>query len=444
MNILKLSWKNILAKPLNSMMSVLLFGLSVGLITFLTLFNDQFKKGLDNNLAGIDLVIGAKGSPLQLILNSMYHIDAPTGNIPIGEAAPFLNPKHPLLSAAVPLSLGDSYGAFRIAGTAPSIFQLYSAKQVEGDIFKNDFDIVAGSAVAQKLHLHVGYEFYSTHGLEDNPDLAHDHGTPFVVKGILQPTGTVLDQLLLTTPQTVWKVHEHDTTSTNADDATHGEHANKDQGHEHSSNSFIPIDSFTAQVLTDSIISALRAQPEKEITSILVKFKTRTNIQSLNLLRNINANTGLMAASPAMEINRLYAMMGSGTEALQYMAILIAIVAAISIFISLYTSLKERRYEMALLRVGGAGPGKLFLMIISEGMWIAILGLGLGLIAGHFGMNMAGTLLEKGYKYQFTGLLWVPEEMWIIGGALFVGLLAAVLPAIQGSKTDLHRTLAEG
>jgi putative ABC transport system permease protein len=151
-----------------------------------------------------------------------------------------------------------------------------------------------------------------------------------------------------------------------------------------------------------------------------------------------------MAASPALEINRLYSMMGSGTEALQYIAILIAIVAAISIFISLYTSLKERRYEMALLRVGGAGPGKLFLMIISEGMWIAILGLLLGLAAGHLGMNLAGSILEKGYKYQFTGWLWIPEEVWIIAGALLVGLLAALLPALQGSRTDLHRTLAEG
>ena len=137
-------------------------------------------------------------------------------------------------------------------------------------------------------------------------------------------------------------------------------------------------------------------------------------------------------------------MMGSGTEALQYIAILIAIVAAISIFISLYTSLKERRYEMALLRVGGAGPGKLFQMIIAEGLWISILGLIIGLLAGHLGMELAGSILEEGYKYRFTGMLWIPQEWWIIGGALFVGLLAAVLPAIQGSRTDLHRTLAEG
>jgi len=445
MNILTLSWKNILAKPLNSLMSVLLFALSIGLITFLTLFNHQFKKGLENNLAGVDLVIGAKGSPLQLILSSMYHIDAPTGNIPIGDAAPFLNPKHPLLSGAIPLSLGDSYGAFRIVGTTPSIFSFYGASEVEGTIYKDDFDVVVGAGVADKLHLHVGDDFYSTHGLDDNPDLAHDHGKPFVIKGILQPTGTVLDQLILTTPQTVWKVHEHDSTTNGeaADDHSGHQHGAHDD-HQHKSMPVVLIDADEAQVLTDSIINVLRAQPEREITSLLVKFKTRTNIQSLNMLRNINVNTGLMAASPALEINRLYSMMGSGTDALQYIALLIAIVAAISIFISLYASLKERRYEMALLRVSGAGPGKLFRMIIAEGLWIAILGLIIGLITGHLGMNLAGSILEQGYKYQFTGFLWVPEELWIITGALLIGLLAAVLPAIQGSRTNLHRTLAEG
>ena len=433
-----------MAKPLNTLMSVLLFALSVGLITFLVLFNHQLKKGLENNLAGIDLVIGAKGSPLQLILNSMYHIDAPTGNMPIKEVAPFLNPKHTLVAAAVPLSLGDSYGAYRIVGAPPSIFRFYGCTHVEGNTYQKDFDVVIGSVVAKKLHMHVGDEFYSTHGLEENPDLAHDHGAPFVVTGILQPTGTVLDQLILCTPQTVWKVHEHDSTSTKTDTDGHVGHDHHEKEHHHSSLPVIRIDTTATQVLTDTILAQLKSQPDKEITSILVKFKSRTNIQSLNLLRNINVNTGVMAASPALEINRLYAMMGSGTDALRYIALLIAAVAAISIFISLYTSLKERRYEMALLRVGGAGPGKLFLMIITEGLWIAILGLLLGLAIGHIGMNLAGDVLEKGYKYQFTGWMWVKEEYWIMAGAIIVGFLAAVLPAIQGSRTDLHRTLAEG
>src|SRR5688500_15298914 len=210
MKILTLSWKNILAKPLNTLLSVLLFALSIGLITFLLLFNHHFKKGLDNNLAGIDLVIGAKGSPLQLILNSMYHIDAPTGNISIQEAGPFLNPAHPLITEAVPLSLGDSYGAYRIVGAPQSILTLYGASQIDGTLYKEDYEVLVGQTAAEKLNLKIGDEFFSTHGLEDNPDLAHDHGAPFVVKGILHSTGTVLDQLLLCTPMTIWKVHEHD------------------------------------------------------------------------------------------------------------------------------------------------------------------------------------------------------------------------------------------
>ena len=430
------------------MMSVLLFALSIGLITFLTLLNDQLKKGLDNNLAGIDLVLGAKGSPLQLILNSMYHIDAPTGNIALEEANPFLNPKHPLLSLAVPLSLGDSYGAYRIVGAPQNILTLYGATQLEGALYKEDFEVLVGASVADKLHLHVDDTFFSTHGLDDNPDLAHDHGAPFRVVGILSATGTVLDQLILCTPQTVWKVHEH------VEDAAESDHGHAEEGHDghdhsteqhlHTSKPIIPIDSVELQQLSNVVIDSLRAQPEKEITSILIKFRSRTNFQALTLLRNINLNTGLMAASPAIEINRLYAMMGSGTEALRYVAILIAIVAAISIFISLYTSLKERRYEMALMRVGGAGPGMLFRMIIGEGLWITVLGLMLGIISGHVGMELAGSILERGYKYQFTGFTWVYEEWMIILGALIVGLCAAVIPAIQGSRTDIHRTLAQG
>ena len=440
MNIFSLSRKNILANPLTTLMSVLLFALSIGLITFITLFNHQLKKGLENNLASIDMVIGAKGSPLQLILSSMYHIDAPTGNIPLEESLPFLNPAHPLIATAVPLCLGDSYGAYRIAGTPPSILTLYGAAQLEGRLYHEDFEVLAGATVASKLGLHTGSTFYSTHGLQDNPDLAHDHGAPFIVEGILKPTGTILDQLILCTPATVWKVHEHDST-TETTPHTGGAHDHSETGHEHAST--IRLDTGEIAVISDTVLSSLRHAPDKEITSILIRLKNKTSIQSLNFLRNINANTGLMAASPAMELNRLYAMMGNGTEAFSALAILIGIVAAISMFISLYTSLRQRRYEMALMRVAGAGPGKLFQMIIAEGFWIAFLGWMLGMAAGHLGMQWAGDVLERTYRYPFTGWIWVDAEAWIGIGAFVIGILAAVVPAIQGARTNLHQTLAE-
>lgn len=473
MNIWKLSWKNLWAKPLHNLMSVLLIALSTALLVFILLFNHQFNKGLTNNLAGVDLILGAKGSPLQLVLNSMYHIDAPTGNIPLEAAGPFLNPGHPLLAKAVPLSLGDSYGAFRIVGTTPSILPFYGVKSIDGELFEKDFEVVAGSRAAEKMHLHIGDTFFSTHGLEDNPDLAHDHGAPFVVKGILAPSGTVLDQLFLCTPATVWKVHEHealpDSTSVDSlpvqdgahnheeehdhDDAHHqgdndehgGEHDHAhDHKHVHSKPVYKSVDTVKCQQLTDTIVSHLRASGDKEITSILLQFKNRTSLQSLNLLRNINVNTDMMAASPAIEINRLYSMLGSGTKALQYMAYLIALVGAISVFISLFTSLNDRKYEMAIMRVSGATPGKLLTMILGEGLWIAILGCVIGLILGHGAMTLAGKVLEEGYRYPFTGMIWLREEYFIVIGTLLIGIIAACIPAFRGSKINIHSVLAKG
>ncbi|MFT5385969.1 MAG: putative ABC transport system permease protein, partial [Saprospiraceae bacterium] len=125
MNIFKLSWKNLTSKPLAMLLSLVLFALGVGLISLLLLINKQLEDKFQKNLAGIDLVVGAKGSPLQLILNSMYHVDAPTGNITIGEAKAFLREGHPLIKIAVPLSVGDSYESYRIIGTNHKILELY-------------------------------------------------------------------------------------------------------------------------------------------------------------------------------------------------------------------------------------------------------------------------------------------------------------------------------
>ena len=128
MSLIKLAWRNIITNPLDVLLSLILFSLGIGLISFLILLNTQIKEKFDRNLAGIDMVVGAKGSPLQMILCNMYHIDNPTGNISVKEAKPFLNPKHPLIEKAIPLSLGDSYKSFRIVGTDYSMLDLYNGE----------------------------------------------------------------------------------------------------------------------------------------------------------------------------------------------------------------------------------------------------------------------------------------------------------------------------
>ena len=168
MNLLTLSWKNLTFRPLSMLLSVILFALGVGLISLLLLLEDQLEKNFEKNLAGIDLVIGAKGSPLQLILSSMYHIDAPTGNISLKEARPFLNPAHPLIETAIPLALGDSYRGYRIVGSSTEILELYGAKLSTGEPWKYNFDVVLGSAVSESLGIGLNGEFKSSHGfIED-------------------------------------------------------------------------------------------------------------------------------------------------------------------------------------------------------------------------------------------------------------------------------------
>ena len=159
MNILHLSWKNILNKPLTLFLNLVLFSLGVGLISLLLLVNVQLEDKFEKNFAGIDLVIGAKGSPLQLILSSLYHLDAPTGNMPISECKAFLNPRHPIFKKVVPLSLGDSHRGYRIIGTNASFVDLYEAKLTEGKLFEETMEVVVGATVAENLKIKTGDQF---------------------------------------------------------------------------------------------------------------------------------------------------------------------------------------------------------------------------------------------------------------------------------------------
>ncbi|PSR15314.1 MAG: hypothetical protein DA408_01135 [Bacteroidetes bacterium] len=423
MNLLQLSWKNLTFRPLAMMLSVLLFALGVGLISILFLVKDQLNKNFESNLAGIDLVVGAKGSPLQLILSSMYHIDNPTGNVSLQEVRPFLNPKHPLIQRAVPLSLGDSYRKYRIVGTTPAILDLYGTQLASGQVWQQDFDVVAGGQVAQELGLKLGDTFSSSHGLLEDDNLKHEH-TAFHIAGILQPNGTVLDQLLLTSNQTYWQVHAPAAETTAAPEHEHHEGETASE-HEHEPR---------------PAVSLLDAPGDQQITSLLIQFKGR-NFQALNMQRSINENTNLQAATPAIEITRLYTLLDPAEKALRLLAILIIFVSGLSIFVSLYASLQERQYELALLRVMGARPRTLFLLIIGEGLLLAVIGFGLGMLLSHVGMQMLAGTLHEAYRYTFTGWHFLPEEGYLFLGALGIGLLAAILPAIKASRTDISETL---
>ncbi|NNE30427.1 MAG: hypothetical protein HKN16_12385, partial [Saprospiraceae bacterium] len=233
MSIWKLAWKSMWHRPLPAILSLLLFALGSGLIVLLLQVNNQLQEQFERNLAGIDLVIGSKGSPLQLILSSMYQVDAPTGNIKIEAARPFLNPRHPLIEAAVPLSQGDSYRTHRIIGTEHSYVDLYNGEVAEGKLWEDDFEVSIGAAVAQKFGLTIGSEFQSSHGLIEDDNLVHDDAHPFKVVGIFEPSGSVLDQVILCSTPSVWKVHGHEEDHDHEDHSGHDHEQEDHSGHDH-------------------------------------------------------------------------------------------------------------------------------------------------------------------------------------------------------------------
>ncbi len=424
MNLLRLSWKNLTFKPLNALLSVLLFALSIGLISLLVSLRKQADEQFDNNLAGIDLVVGAKGSPLELTLNSMYHVGYATGNIQLGKVKAFFNPKHPIVEDVVPLSVGDSYKGYRIVGTQPKILDWYGASLGSGQLWQHDFEVVVGEEVARVHDLSLGATFKSNHGIIDEGEENNiEHDDDFTVVGILAPSGTVMDQLVLTTNQTYWHSHE------GHDEAGDDEAEHHHQAHDHTAD--------------HAPASLLEEDPEREITSLLVRYRNASSFQALNFPRNINENTELLAANPAYEISEVRRQFDSGQRILGMLVLAITVVSALSIFIALFSSLRERRYELALLRTMGAGRGKLFLLIILEGIIVATIGYVLGLLLSHGILSVMAANISDDFRYSLSPWRLLPEEGWLLVAALGIGFLAAVIPAIQAANTDIAETLTE-
>jgi len=422
MNLLKLSWKNLWYKPLGTILSLVLVAFGVGLLSMISLFQKQFSEQFEKNQAGIDLVVGAKGSPLQLILNSMFHIDAPTGNVAIKDVAFLFNPKNPYIADAIPLSVGDSYKGFRIVGTNQEILDLYPAELQSGSLWNSGMEVTIGAQIAAETGLKVGDTFFSSHGFNEG-DLEHDDGEKFVVVGQLKPHGSVIDKLILCTSEAIWSVHAgHD----------HDEH----EGHDHSE---MGIDSTHVKSDSSFVMKTFLDYPEKQISSVLVRFEDdkRTAIPVINMARNINENTPLMATSPPYELNKLMANVGTVMTTAQAIGLLIAMISALSVFISLFNNLRERQQELAMMRVSGAKPKQLLLMILSEAVLTGIVGAIIGLILAHVGLYFISALLDDQFHYSLNVLRIYPIEWVILGVTIVISIVAGLLPAMKAYRTNI-------
>ena len=410
MNLFKISWSNLRDKPLSSFLSGLLMTLGIAIISLLLLLNKQLDDQFRRNIRGIDMVLGAKGSPLQLILSSIYQIDSPVGNIPLAEAERLT--RNPMIKTAIPLALGDNYRSFRIVGTTKKYLDHFEATVGQGKLFAVDLECVIGVRVAESTGLKIGDLFAGSHGLDAEGEAHED--TKYKVVGILNPSNSVADQLILTPVSSVWAIHEEH--EHKGEGAAVGEVDHEHEGDDHTE------------------------EGEREITSMLIKFR---NPMGMMLARGINTNSKLQAAMPQIEVNRLFELLGVGVETLRYLALAIIFVAGISVFVSLYNSLKERRYEMALMLSMGATRTQLFTMLLLEGLVLALIGFVAGLLISRLSLWFISGYVQGTYHYDVANFGIQPDEWYILVAAIGIGLVAAALPAIGVYRMNISRTLAE-
>lgn len=427
MNIAKISVSNIRHKPLSAALSVLLLACGVGIIIMLMGTTEQLEKQFTKNIRGIDMVVGAKGSPLQLILSSVYQVDAPTGNISLKEFQKL--GKNPLVEKAIPLAYGDNYEGYRIVGTNSQYPEHYGAELSEGNWWGKTGEVVMGARAASLTGATLGTKFSGSHGLSNDMD-EHDHFA-YTVVGIMKPTGTVVDKLILTDISSVWAVHESHGEEENPASTADQVHAD-DHEHDHDH----------SETKEDTLTPASpHADEDREITAGLVSF--RSPMGNLTIPRMVNQNTNMQAALPAIEVNRLFSLMGTGVKMLRVLAILIVIISALSVFISLYQSLKERKFELALMRTMGASSSQLLLIVLMEGVAISLLGFLIGLGLGKLALFTISNLAQDAYQYSLQMAWLTPNEALLLPATLLIGILAALIPAVQAYRLNISKVLSD-
>ena len=426
MNIFKLSIKNIISKPLSSLLSLALLVFGIGIISLLLQLNSLIKTQMDNNLKGIDMVVGAKGSPLQLILSAVYHIDSPTGNISVEDAKKIKNNR--MVGSSIDLLYGDNYKGYRIVGTDDEFLDLYDAKIKDGRKWEDPFEVVVGSKIHSKFGLKLDDELMSSHGLRETGEAHEDQ--LFKVVGLLEPSNSVIDQLIVSSPESIWDLHaEHDHSGEEHDDEHDHEH-DDEHDHEHDDEHDHEHDD-----------EHDHEHDDEEITAMLIKFQNPMNI--IQFPRQINEETNLQAAVPSYEISRLFKLFGFGIETLTYLAYLIIIVSAFSLFINLFNSMRDRKYEMALIRTLGSSRRQLSFMIIFESLILTTVGFLLGLLVSRLGVMFVSSLMEESLNYNLNSFGILNEELLLLILSIFIGLISSIIPALQVYNLNISEVLGD-
>lgn len=452
MTLFKIVAKNMRQRALATWLTMISVALGVALTVAILLIRHGMQNRFEQGTLGYEMVVGAKGSPLQLVLNTVYHLDLSPGNIPWSLYDQLRNDKR--VKLAIPFAVGDNYKGFRVVGTTDSLFKEFEFEPhrrfelAEGRVFEFSeknlkeafaeaahraeirrqidegklppdysepekdehgevFEAVLGSTVADTTGLKIGQTFVASHGLQQGGEEKVHAEEAWKVVGILKPTQTANDRAIFINLDSFYHI----------------------KGHE------------IRQKKVEAEKGKANNEPEPGMISSIV-LKLRGQFQAFSLHREINDGDVATAAFPAAEIRNLFQIVGNIDIVLLAQAILIVIVAGVAIAVSIYNSMSERRREIAILRALGARRRTIFAIIVFESVAICLIGAIVGLLGGHVVIAAANTLLQKASGFAIGAFEFHRVELIVLAGCVILGALSGFGPAARAYRTDVAENLA--
>ena len=399
---------------------VISLALATALLWTLERLRHDIRTSFAQSVSGVDLIVGARSSPVQLMLFSVFHI----GSVPQVMTMDSVRAvaQHRSVSWVVPLSLGDSHRGYPVLGTTPAYFKhfAYGDKQPlvlqSGEVFANTLDglyeAVIGAEVARQMGYGLGQSITLGHGLHDHgPEAAEadEHADkPFKVVGILAPTGTPVDRSVQVSLQALEAIHLDWVAGT-------------------------PLPG--AQIPADQA-RKFNLEPQ-EVTAALVGLKSRAAVFNVQRFVNFYEEEALMGVMPGVALGELWTVLGLGENALLAVSALVALVSVVSLVAVVLAGLNERRRELAVLRAVGAAPRHVLGLLTLEGVWVTCAGVVLGVLLAHAGMALATPWLQQslGIRLQLAAPL--PSQLTLAGAVLLAGLLASLGPAWRAYRLSL-------
>ena len=416
--LIKLAIKSLRDRKGSVILSIIAMTVSVFVLLGVEHIRTQTKESFANTVSGTDLIVGARTGSLNLLLYSVFKIGNPTNNISWRSFEKIA--RNPRVKWAVPLSLGDSHKGFRVLGTDRTYFQHFSYGNQhsllfeKGKAFDNVFDVVLGYQVADKL----GDKLVLAHGIAKTSFSLHTD-KPFTIVGILAPTGTPVDQTLHVGLQGIEAIHF------NGQEVSPPQTAETEKGyHQHKQPKFAHL------------------EPES-ITALMLGLKSK--ISTFKVQREINNDTQepLLAILPGVALSELWQMMKILENTLFLISILVFISASLSVSAMLLSSIKQRTREIQLLRVIGASPLFLFLLIELEAFLIAMISSALGATILMISLFFAQSFLASYFNLQISINIFSLNTLMIVIAMLCTSLLVATIPSITGYKQSKKHTLLD-